>query len=768
MWQGIKSRLRGRSKTGGSGNGGEDDGRHQARIQRQAKEAEKTIAKTASRELLEWEQRQGYRRTSTLTMPAFPTSGSSSSQQMGQQQQQRVSTSHHRRSFSTAKTLAESEHPSPSLTMTKSLHDDQNVKALPPIISTSDQPSGNNGGGDNREQLLQEIEAIRKSIDQLRTTTPTLNIDICSADDLPQPPSAPAMTRAHTSSPTGGRQAPWLTPDRSPRPSSVFVGSSSTTLSSPGGLAGATTPDGSSRQRRKSVADLFEQDAPRPYVPLPVSPSPAKAVQSGPPQLPPVSGARHSTEGRGARPASPSQPLQPQASRRRTKSSATVATSQANSSQLPNFPRSTSFKSGLSAVGSHTHSPSPPPLPLDAQGKIAALRGGGGGGAASPAPVIPPPQLNPQSRPQQQRRQIIDTPQEARKRLSTAIGRAPRPGGVTPTKRHSMYSSGTGGGDSGCVAISGGGGVGGSTTALTMSELQDRHQAKLRELQAPANARVKEAAAIAEAKAEWGERLERERREQLAREEEKKRRAAIQAEAEERRMSVAGAGGGGGMTSSASGGGGFAALKSFRRRTMSAADVLQSATQASVASPQQQALVPEQDPTATQQQQQQRRPPLSPLNGAGTSSGPATRSMSTKRLDGAQRAREWRKSLVSLSAEQPVPELRVDEFGQQQHQRPNSSLGLAPPDHSQAQARPRATPLSRPAGDRTKSMYGRVPMAGVIAEADDEAGVAQLQQEQQQQRRLTATDLRRMREGAGQQGQRQQQQGQRPRSVLLA
>lgn len=662
MWQGIKARLGRRSKAG-------EDSRHHARIARQAKEAEKTITRSASRELLEWEQSRGYQRMTTSQQQQVLTpwatregAASPASSQRTASQQNRPSISH-RRSISTAKTAAEVEQPYlPPVVYNKFEY----VQPSAPQEATPPQSVG------ERDRLLSEIDAIRKSIDQLRSSTPILTLDV--DDDALAAPQRPGMARAHTSSPVA-RHAPWLTKDRSPRPSSVFVPSPS----SAGPLPTSKTPSGS-RQRRKSVADLFEQDAPRPPQPLqrgpPSSPSPVRTT------IPLPAGLQHleeqgsftATVASQPRPSSPQRQhtsvQQPE--RRRTKSSASGLPTQ---SSHPSMPRSTSFHR-LDAPASSGMSIAPP-LPLDAQGKIAAMRG------SSPTPgQAPPAVLFPQPRPPSQPRRIIDTPQEARARLSTAMGRSPRPGvgHDAPVKRHSMYA-------------------GGSKAGLTMSELQERHQAKLRELQAPANARVQEAWKLSEAKAEWEARMRRERKEQEVR----------------------------------------------------AAQAAQISTRA--------ADQEEIDVSANRPQEE------------GGASTPLRNSIyanlpvgSNTRQEGAQRAHEWRKSLVSIARPGAALDSGPDEFGQHRsghHQRSKSSLSLAPSSNQQQQLHPqpaqhaqrRPEGARREAGERAQSMFGRMPLrhtpeqSSIMMPPEELRG--QPERQQSHLRQLTATDLRRMREGAG-------------------
>ncbi|CAO1636853.1 unnamed protein product [Parajaminaea phylloscopi] len=725
MWAGFKARL----KSLGREDAEAQERNHQARLERKAKRAAKTISKNANRELLEWEQKHGYH----ADLPPASLSSRAPTASSSQTVLEPAQPPFHRRSISAVKTLSDvgtlpsirekngGDDPviSPSLTEAPSVAPTLHVVStdgpgfgfeLPQLVKPADghaeQQSSHVSSSSlqDKEALLQEIQAIRARINSLRSGAPDLTIDTTQLRPERSSSSPGTASRPRASS-THGRQAPWLTPDRSPRPVSM-VSPTRTGNDDASYFPTPTTPTTSARRnRRKSVADLFAGDV--------VRDSMAGSPDTGFPHN-----------------ATPTTPYLPHLDLNSGDATTNqVANSSHSRAARPRTKSSSSTPSRSPVLRSTTLPDIAPPLPANATEIARSNRLSRG--LTSTSQFEPP-------RPDSalQVRQIVDAPEEAKKRLSAALGRSPQPqarhqidAARKQPKRRSTHA--------GDAAIS----------ALTMAELQERHQAKLRELQGPANLKVAEAHALAQAKAEWEKKLLAEKKEQ-------------ERKAKERAKAAAAAASAGDAPSKAR------VVDSFRRRTMSADVLPQVPTYQSLHNVdlRGQGPVDERDAAlSVHKPDSTRRDPLG---------------RSTKRHTGAQRASEWRQSMISESRSSTLsPPDNIDsaalqpqftrrppaaaaaenhaldkEAGTPARARRQSTLGLSRPDPSAREplaARdtgnvPRLDPsLNRPhtilvTGSTSMAEFGQI--GKVPASTAPRAG---------SRRQMTATDLRRIKEGAG-------------------
>lgn len=712
MWAGLKARFRRRDDQ-------EVEERNlQARLERKAKQAAKSISKNASRELIEWEEKHGYRKA-TSTSSRLLTASSS----------QTVLDSHasskHRRSTSTPKTASDTGTWSTPVEQVPAIK--QSTTPPPALEVKLDSALGSDLGGllehrdrsptggetynlptpsvgqrpasamelhtqtvpdEDQDALLKEIAQIRARIQDLRSgIPPNLAVQTSGLPNSAQSWSAKSGSanagdrRSRTQSSTA-RHAPWLTPDRSPRPVSLAGGDHDYTSSGYFSQSPIAATGPRYREGRRSVADLFAKDAPgSAYVPHKVGHG-SLAAQT-PPQI-----VLESVDGEIGNQGQLLPQLRP-----RTKSSSSLKLSK---SPTTNFV---------------LRDEEAPPLPSHAAEIVRANRA---------STLIESQQQQQQGVPCHNHRQqnvatrhIVDNPEEARKRLSMALGRSPQPEGrhsVVERSRNRPERRSTFGGE----AVGGG---------LTMAELQERHQAKLRELQGPANAKVAAAHALAEAKAEWSQKLLAEKKEQ-----ERKLKERAKAEAAASRASMDASRGN--------------SLMSLRRRTLSHS-VLASVPD-NGAEPQASATPPA---------------PIRRKSGEGVL---RCNTKGSKRLEGAQRAQEWRQSLVA------IPSASDSGIGSQEggdlwqgsqplrpsdsftRSRAKSSLGLSNPAAASQAA---ANHQSHSTASTTRPRSAMVPHDTSLAQFGQSVSnadhVAAGGAAPRHQRQLTSTDLRRLKEGAG-------------------
>lgn len=637
MFSGLRSRLKSLRK-------GDDD----ARIQRKAKNAAKSITRTASRDLLEWEEKNGYNVTKTHQASNSHSSSSTfvEKQRMGttpKSKQGSPPTDGFPQNFPSANDVS----PAPMIHLHSSdgigeagLTDALSLPSTAPAAPDIQQPSAEERDRritlqlevEEKEKLLKEIQAIRQSIAHLKTSEAQQQLAPLDTKGLlssSTPGKSSETTPVTSRTPTSGRRsAPWLAGERSSRPQSMYT--SSPASASPALYATHeaqlrtlyTGSELTSRSRPKSVADIFAQDSPQP---VSSNPSAATAGQGAPVlQLPPdivASSAKTSPE---------EKPSRNESSHHRRNTSLGASAVARPRSQL--------------RLGSETIPPVPV-LKRDASG----------------APIVPPqepgkmqrsksPALGEVGQPSQQRasrtRQVIDTPEEARKRASIALGRSRTPPAQSSSKRYSMIANDDGRGKDG------GGG-------MTLAELQERHLAKLKQMQSPTSEKLLQEQALSLAKTEWERRTRIERQEQ-------QRKAKERAEAEQAWQNQQ-------QQRLDAGRPSLSMTGKSRRRTLS------------------EDMLKEQRASGEQAGQ-----------GAFADDAPASPKMTAKRMSGAQKAREWRQSLASLSEETRLQALNqsqhhvgrpqatrattgdgADEFGYVRS-RAKSSLGLERPNLTHA------------------------------------------------------------------------------------
>lgn len=716
MWAGFKAHLRSLRRDVAEA----EDRHHQALLERKAKRAAKAISKDAHRELLDWEQRHGYRREASKTGLPFRAHTATSSRTVCEPCQPPF----HRRSISGVKIMSDADNqrsgadsnPPTQVGVTPS-----NRKGLssaptldlktPERVSRSfadefvdliqkgqdtdpehDAPAprsisvmevrDSDAELKDKEALLKEIQTIRAKIRVLRTGAPSLSVKTANLkNDSGSGPldSSKAMTGS-----ANPRQAPWLTADRSPRPGSM---TSPGTLrnESQSSFTSPSTSTGHARQsRRKSVADIFAEDSPGYGA---SSPNLLVSASNSSPLDPP----RLSLDGLPALTVEKNASVPLRDHRVRAKSSSSV------SRKSPTF---RAFQI-----------PEENATPLSAKDTEIASNN-------RFSRVVNEMADQSVARPKtsQTYRHIVDGPEEARKRLSAAMGRNSLSQSRQPIKTHRKQPK---------RRFTNGGEV--SPGGLTVAELQSRHQAKLRELQGPANAKVAEAHAFAEAKAEWERKLLAEKKEQ-----DRKMR--------ERGKLIAG------LKDSSK----FEQLKSFRRRTKSA-DMFSQTSDRRLSSNVRQ-----------------------PSTQAGQSEDVSSVMMvqsgtrSSKRLDGAQRASEWRRSLIHV----PYSEQKCDALSSREVQ-PTAEVAPAPTpspqntnqDSSDTPSGARAQsslgmPRPKDYTSRSSEQITRLHQIGprpqsLLISASQTAQFGQMRQSSQvpasrsTRGQMTATDLRRIREGAG-------------------
>lgn len=775
-----------------------------ARIERKARNAAKDVTRTASRDLAQWEERNGFRRTNS-SVANTNASGSESSKTLNERSRtvsdlRKLSsdyTTQRSRTVSDAKLSADTSFgsagynavsqqanatlapPSPTGTptlappsptaglaarrsssmprlelQTLSLSDSSGGSTLAdsmapfgasqqqpqsqpqqphpprsdtpatPITPTTPRVSISNADQtlkelEEKEKLLAEIQKIRASIQHLKSApttaaAPNLTIDVNTS-------GAPARPKSRLSpiEPQQRQPAPWLTDDRASRPKSA-LGMSSSPRSprsprSPHSPVFVAEPTMASPSvRRRSVADIFAEDAPTPVSPR--APTPSGRRASVAPQLGdlPFASSSSSSSGSKAQPQSmqttqsmqgmptPSSPHLT-AARPRTKSTSSVHSAAAQGrrrdtwrgEELPPLPTAAAATAAKVATASPTLPPPPPreEIPPRPKSRTESVYTQGG------------------SRPRQQQRQIIDTPEEAKRRYSAALGRSSTPthGRSTTPVNNGRSTTPTAGRP--------------SSTTMTMAELQDRHLAKLRQLQSPATQKVREAEALSNARAEWERRTRLERQEQ----ERKMRERADLARRQSQQQRPA-------MPS--------------RRQTMSEDLLRSSAEQLQLA--------------ATPMP-----PPPAPVT-------------TERRMSGARKAREWRKSLAMSEADPRMVALREADGGEEAEAAdamaatpapplPENAAQIAAASRTRAKStlgleRPRArTPdvlssmgaVSPTAAARRSSYFDPAMVQrsatpnGTPAAAPVSPATAAAPRPEKHRRQLTVTDIRRMQEGAG-------------------
>lgn len=616
-----------------------------ARIQRKAREAAKSISKTATKDLAEWEEKNGYKTTKTTTSSPSP-SGSNSSTLLGKSKHSFPSMGKSSRAFPSFTRHASGDNKEssnspqqPQVSLPDAVTDPAVATPLPesmptfaastdskpPVTPCSDSKSHPDPSGDDekltiqkqveeKERLLEEIQAIRKSITQLKTvddnqeSSPNLlSLNTSHLRHARAASGSPLSGQTPTTSSTVRRSAPWLTTERSSRAQSMYAASPASITSSPID-APAVNPQRSDtvRTRTRSVADIFAEDSPAP------STSPIQRVSSAE-QSPPRLQSPHDVVASGptATPTATERPksVTPPATHRRSTSQGAVSGSRPKSQlkMLGDVPPVPTLKKYPNASPVVEEEQTPRARPRQTAGDVSQQR--------QPKP-----------------RQIIDTPEEAQKRYSAALGRTRSPS-AQDLKRRSVISGNL---DSAHRRETTSGSGSGSSGSMTLSELQERHLAKLKQMQSPTSEKLLQEQALSLAKAEWERRTRIERQEQ-------QRKMKERAEAERRRL---------------------VAEQQQQKRSASRPSL-------SVSGQEGRRSLSEEVPRGTKQSFQ---------------NGPPSPVMTAKRMSGAQKAREWRQSLASLSEETRQRALHpdsvnggsADEFGHMRA-RAKSTLGLERP-----------------------------------------------------------------------------------------
>ncbi|CAO1615548.1 unnamed protein product [Sympodiomycopsis kandeliae] len=655
MLSGLRSRFKSFRK-------GDED----ARIERKARNAARSITKTASRDLLEWEEKNGYTVTKSQpttsdsssstfierarTISAAKRSPASSPSSTFPRRQQKQTSSDSPLAFPEqgSSPLIETPHEYPTGSQAQ-CDTHSAAPQIPPVEPSSsvqvriEQPSPEERQRritlqmevEEKQRLLEEIQTIRQSIQNLKTASPKQHLAPLSTNDLTTSPKSSAATSS-TQTPASSAQlrknAPWLTNDRSARAQSLYV--STPTTDSP--LRPEAERPGS-RNRRTSIADIFAGEAPR----SPTRPNQGSS-STGPPQV------EFSQSG-----------------------SLDVGnvTPPENEASAPNHHKRTTSAASRPRSQVRIAEPIPPVPPLPNQQASSATAQPTKRQSPSPSSAITPPDRRLSKSPAavparstqraNKTRQIVDTPEEAQRRYSLALGRSRTPPNVN-AKRRSMIT-GENNANRGSTGMS---------SSMTLAELQERHLAKLRQMQSPTSEKLLQDQAFSLAKADWEKRTRLERQEQQRKAKEREEVEAAQLRAAEHQKQERGS-----QRRSISSRPSLSIMSKDRRRTLSE-DMLKSYQSGN--DYQEDAVVC-----------------ASPEEETAASPAPV---MTTKRMNGAQKAREWRQTIGHMSEEERLRALQFpnagsghvqqqayvpDEFGNVRT-RAKSTLGLARPSISTA------------------------------------------------------------------------------------